>query len=216
MLLANSVSLAFECPDEAALNLYRLAGDSNAGLAADKGMATLKRIIESATRRMDEPALHRACRRLTFELFNDVTHCDLRDCRPGLVWPDGELERQVSMHPILSRCPDHAISFTSRLPTVRHRLVPTEKLIRKTITGAVEFRIVVAKDGSVESARILQSSYPELNEVAIETIMKFKYQPKLDSERQPVRTEDVAATIVIDYFNLAWASGCRRPEDVYP
>ena len=63
-----------------------------------------------------------------------------------------------------------------------------EDLRRQGIEGAVRVRVVVGKDGSVETASVAASSgYPSMDEAAVAAAYRYRFSPALNVYDEPVR-----------------------------
>lgn len=63
-----------------------------------------------------------------------------------------------------------------------------EDLRRQGIEGAVRVRVVVGKDGSVETANVAASSgYPSMDDAAVAAAYRYRFSPALNVYEEPVR-----------------------------
>ena len=63
-----------------------------------------------------------------------------------------------------------------------------EDLRRQGIEGAVRVRVVVGKDGSVETANVAASSgYPSMDDAAVSAAYRYRFSPALNVYEEPVR-----------------------------
>jgi hypothetical protein len=207
MLSFEHVNAEIACPDEKALELVRIAGDWKNASAFTDSAAAYAHVINEARRAMDEPALVSACFRFAYDRYREV-HCSGHECNVDPVQFNAAIPDLVSRFPILQLCPRRSISRNSWLPIVRVAVSPPPAAIAGGLTGWVEFRITINEAGAVEYAVLLESSDKALEETSTEAVLRFRYEPRLNDEFQPIRVEGVSATVYTTYFDLARASGC--------
>jgi TonB family protein len=210
VLLSVSANAEIVCPDESALKLLAIAKNAAKEPEFARAIASYSYVIEHATRRMDGRALKTACSLLAGKLYWSK-HYNPGSNPIGPIPPDEAIKPLKAEYPILQRCPDKAIHRDSWLPIIRVPHIPSKEALTKEITGWVTLEIVIDERGDVEKAVVTDSSSSVLEPSAVEAVSKFKYKPRLDDDRF-VRATGVEATIVTDYFHLAWAEGCRWDE----
>ena len=115
---------AFECPDDRSLHLLNLAVEP---LDPRHGYKDIQDafafVIENSTREMDVVALRIACSMLAHELYVNE-YLDPGADVFGLIPPKDAALPLREKHPILAKCPYHALtgpSFLSEFPVPIHR-----------------------------------------------------------------------------------------------
>jgi len=208
--LACERDMEFECPDDKALQLVKLATNARdyKNYGFNDSFSAFSYVIENASRPMDEVALRRACRGLAQDLYMiehyDSTHADVF----GLIPPQEAVTSLREKYPSLTSCPYHSL-FEAQLPVRRTTYVPPEEAVRLNVTGWVDLELDVSDDGKIESARIINSSDSILEHGVVDHVLTFRYPKSLHYNGLWMRRKGFQTRITTHYFHLAQANGCR-------
>lgn len=202
----------FECPDDKALQLVKLATNArdykNNGF--NDSLSAFSYVIENAIRPMDEVALRRACSGLAHDSYMIEHYGSTAADVFGLIPPQEAVDSLRGKYPILTSCPYHSL-FEAQLP-VRIRgtaYIPPKEAVRLGVTGWVDLELDVSDDGIPESARIVDSSNPILELGVVDYVLEFRYPKSSHYNGHYMRRKGFQVRITTDYFQIAQARGCK-------
>src|SRR5690606_26240214 len=109
-------------------------------------------VIENSTREMDVVALRIACSMLAHELYVNE-YLDPGADVFGLIPPKDAALPLREKHPILAKCPYHALYRTQLPIRIPGAYSPPADAVRRGVTGWVDLELYVSDGGKVESAR---------------------------------------------------------------
>ena len=130
-------------------------------------------VIENSTREMDAVALRIACSRLAHELYVNE-YLDPGADVFGLIPPKDAAVPLRKQHPILAKCPHHALYQTQLPIRIPGAYSPPDDAVRHGVTGWVDLELDVSADGKVERARITDSSSPILEPGVVGYVLRTR------------------------------------------
>jgi Gram-negative bacterial TonB protein C-terminal len=199
---------SFECPDERSLHLLNVAVLPRSQHGFKDLRDAFAFVIENSAREMDAPALRIACSRLAYELYVNE-YLDPGSDAFGLIPPKDAALPLRKRHPILAKCPYHALYETQLPIRIPGPYSPPDDAVRHGVTGWVDLELDVSADGKVESARITDSSNPILEPGVVDYVLKFRYPKSSHYDGQFMRRQGFQVRIITDYFQIARAKGCE-------
>ncbi len=209
---------AFECPDDKALKLLKVATSvRNGGHGFNDSISAFSYVIENATRPMDEVALRVACRRFArdsyiTENYGPVGGADVF----GLIPPKEAVSSLRDKNPVLSLCPDHWL-YATQLPVRVHatKYVIPEEAVRLAVSGWVDLELEVTDDGVPAKAHIVGSSSPILETGVVDYVLGFRYPKISHYNGHLMRRMGFQVRITTDYFQIAQEKGCEWDDPRY-